>query len=274
MAMEKKRLLPAGILAPMLLVLLLAPGGMGCGGGGVPLVLAATVDLEETGILQAWVEDVRSSLGREIELVVAPDQDIFDLCRHGECDLAVTHVQQEEDALARLKYVEEPREIMRDDYVVLGPAGDPAGVRGKAKASEGFKAIGDAGAPCVLRGDGSGNSYRAKSLLSSLEVETGSWLQTVDTGMGEALRKASREEAYTLSERSSYRVLAAGLDLEILLEGDADLSNPYRVMVVSSLTYPDTDTVGAHAVVDYLLSERARAHFKLGDWTPPREEGG
>lgn len=274
MPMTGRKRIPrlVALIAPAAFLLVACAVCPGCGGGGgkPALVLAASVDLRETGVLQAWVDDFGARSGREVELVIAPDSEVFAMCTHGECDLAITHVADEEERLARSNYVEEPKEFMRGDYVVVGPPEDPAGVRGKEKASEAFKAIADAGAAFVLRSDGSGNSYFASELwILSGVGEIGPWLETVAEGMGEALRRASGEGAYTLSDRGSFQALAGELDLEILLEGDEGLADPYRVMVVSSLPYPDTDTQGARELVGYLLSAEARRFFDRGAWKPP-----
>jgi tungstate transport system substrate-binding protein len=230
------------------------------------LILAAASDIAETGIVQAWVDDY----GREVEIAVAQDAEVLDMARHGECDLLITHYPEEEAQLLRIGYVEDKREVMRDDYVILGPPGDPAGVREAEDPPAALKKIGDAQAPFILRVDGSGTAYKSNNLWAQSGVEaTGAWLVRSEAGMEEVLRQASSEGAYTISDRSNFQRLVGELDLEILCEGGKELENPCSVMLVSQRTYPDTDMTGARKMADYLLSEDARDFFDLGAWGPP-----
>ncbi len=245
---------------------------LGCGGGGEPITLAATNDLEGSGILQAWVDDFQSKTGMQVELVVVPDEQAFEMARHGESDLILTHISEEEKRLERSGYLETGQEIMRDDYVLVGPPADPAGIREIDKVTDALKKIAETQQTFILRIDGSGTAYRQNLLWSISGVgEAGEWLLPTEAGADESLRQASQEGAYTLCGRSSFERLAGELDLEILLEGDEALVDPYYAAAVSTLTYPDTNLAGAQEFIDYLLSPDAQSFFSLGAWEPPSE---
>ncbi len=247
---------------------------LGCGGGEeTPVVLAATSDLEGSGILQAWAEDFQSETGNRVELVVVPDEQALAMARHGECDLVLTHIPEEEGRLERSGFLEGGQEIMRGDYVLVGPPDDPAGVRETENILDALKRIAESGQIFILRIDGSGTGYRQYMLWSTSEVgETGEWLLPTDAGADDSLLQASQEKAYTLCDRSSWERSAGGLDLEILFEGGESLVDPYAAAMVSTLTYPDTNSAGAREFTDYLLSPQARGFFGLGAWEPPVEQ--
>jgi tungstate transport system substrate-binding protein len=252
-------------------LLLLLPALLsGCGGDDTPLVFAAANDLEGSGVLQAWTEDFQSRTGRRVELVIVPDEQALDMARHGECDLMLTHVPDEEEELERPGYLEGSQEVMRGDFVILGPPADPAGIRGMESAVDAFEKIAETMQTFILRFDGSGTAIRQSLLWAVSDAgATGEWLLPTEGDAEEAIRETSREGAYTLADRSSYERLAGELDLEILLEGDEALEDIYSAAAVSTLTYPDTDLDGALEFIDYLLSEDARRFFNLGAWGPP-----
>lgn len=260
------------VSSAMLLALPLVP--LGCG-GGVPLILAAASDLYETGIVQAWADDYADRSGREVEVLVAQDLEVMDMARHGECDLIVVHFPDMENELLRKGFIEGRQEIMRDDYVIVGPPSDPAGVRGAEAPPAALRMIAEAQAPFILRIDGSGTADRANNLWAQAGVEESEpWLERSGAGMEEVLRAASGKGAYTISDRSGFQRLARELDLEILFAGGEALRNPSSAALVGRMTYPDTDTEGAQRMVDYLLSEGARGFFSMGAWEPPPGGGG
>ncbi len=191
------------------------------------------------------------------------------MAQHGECDLLITHVPESEEQLERYKYIEGRQEIMYDRYVIVEPPNDLAGIKGMQTPEEALRKIAEVKAPFLLRTDGSGTSLAEASLWSKSGVQDfGDWLLKSDAGMGETLRRASRQGAYTLCDISTFQNLSSELGLEILLEGGNDMNNPYNVMAVSSLAYPDTNLKDAQKFIDYLLSGNARRFLNLGAWEP------
>jgi tungstate transport system substrate-binding protein len=264
-------LIAAVAVAAALLVLPVLTSG--CGGDDTPLVFAAANDLEGSGILQAWVEDFQARTGRRMELMVVPDEQAFAMARHGECDVILTHIYEDMEELVRLGFLEDPQDVMVGDYVVLGPPADPAGIRGMESAIDAFGKIAQTGQTFILRFDGSGTADRESTLWSvSKAGVTGDWLLPTDADTEESLREASHEIAYTLADRSTYDRLAGELDLEILVQGGSELTDPYSAAVVSALTYPDADQEGALEFIDYLLSEDGQSFLGMGAWVPLQED--
>lgn len=265
------------VLAVLLPALLATQTGCSSGGKPKALIVAGTSDLQETGILEAWIRDFNKKSGLQTQLVTATDEEVLAMARHGECDVLITHLPKEEEGMQRSNYVQGREEVMQDDYVLVGPPNDPAGIRGAPGAADAFKKIGEAKAPFVLRVDGSGTAYRAAELwvVSGIE-DFGSWLTQTGAGMADTLRLASQKGAYTLSDRSNYENLSGELNLDIIFEDRKGLVNPYSVMEVSQLFYPDSNLEGAQKFASYLLSDQAQRYFSLGAWEPPPSpsEGG
>ncbi len=250
------------------LMLCAAPG---CGGEErPPLLLAATADLEGSGVLEAWARDFQRESGRRVEVATNSDDRVCDMARHGECDLILTHVPSDEESLERAGYVTDRQEIMRGEYLLAGPAGDPAGAREAEDIASALKRIAEAKEPFVLRVDGSGAAIKAAGLWSLAGVEErGDWLIECLEGAEDALRLAASRGAYTLTGRDTYERLAGELGLEMVLEGGEALEDAFHAMVVSSLVYPDTDVGGALEFISYLLSEAGQGRLEAGPWRPP-----
>ena len=254
------------MITVLILLPLIAPG---CGGGPQPLVVAVTYDLEGSGLPEAWVDDFQSRTGREVELVYDFDLAVLDMAKHGECDVLITHIPPEEEELLRVGYTEGRQEIMYDEYILVGPPDDPAGVKGDEKMADAFRKIGEAEATFIFREDGSGTA-EAHSYLGGASglTDVGGWLVKTTERMEGTLLAASREGAYTMTDRSTYERLTGELDLEIMVEGDDDWPNPYNAMWVSELVFPDADQQGAQTFIDYLLSDSGRRFLSLGAWVP------
>jgi len=264
----KGKIAPAVLLSTAAVLVLCSPG---CGKRArESLVLAATRDLEGSGVLQAWVDGYRRRHGREVELVVAPDDDLLDMARHGECDLLVLHSPEDEQTLESEGYVEGRQEVMRDRFILVGPSGDPAKVREAEGLVEAFKRIAESKSAFIMRTDGSGTASQAEKIWGMAGVrDFGSWFRVMDRDMEAVLQEASLRGAYTLCDSSTYRRLSAELALEELLSGGDAFVDPYHVMTVSGLVFPDTDGAGAAEFVEYLLSEEGRRELGRGEWSVP-----
>lgn len=147
-------------------------------------------------------------------------------------------------------------DVMYNDFVILGPADDPAGVTGSESAAEAMQRIAGAEAIFVSRGDDSGTHTKEKALWASAEVEpTGDWYQAAGQGMGAVLTMADEQQAYTLSDRATYlaRTLE-GIDLVIVAEGDPVLFNPYGVIAVDPGKNEEINAELTTAYIDWLIS--------------------
>ena len=161
------------------------------------------------------------------------------------------------------------RDVMYNDFVLVGPAADPARVKGLREAVEAFRRIARAGAAFISRGDDSGTHKMELSLWreAGIEPQSDRGYRSVGLGMGEVLLMASELRAYTLTDRATYGAMRRKTDLDILVQGDARLFNPYGIIAVNPAKYPLANYKGAMALIEWLTSpegQQAIADFKVG----------
>ena len=165
-------------------------------------------------------------------------------------------------------------DVMYNDFVIVGPAGDPAGIQGSATAAEAFAKIAEAGAPFVSRGDESGTHNKELAVWKEAGIEPlGDWYISAGQGMGAGLTMANEEQAYTLSDRATYlaRTLE-GTDLVILVEGDPVLFNPYGVIAVNPGKNPAIQADLANQFIDWIISlpvQEKIAQFGVDEFGQP-----
>jgi tungstate transport system substrate-binding protein len=146
-------------------------------------------------------------------------------------------------------------DVMYNDFVLVGPAGDPAGIRGKKSAAEAFAQLAQAQATFVSRGDDSGTHTKEKAIWKEAGMEpSGGWYLSAGQGMGAVLTMANELQAHTLTDRGTYLARREGLDLEILVEGDPLLFNPYGVIAVNPGKNDQINSRLANAFISWLIS--------------------
>jgi tungstate transport system substrate-binding protein len=147
------------------------------------------------------------------------------------------------------------KDVMYNDFVIVGPANDPAGVRGMTNAADAFKKIAESQSTFVSRGDNSGTHMKEMAIWQAAGVEpAGDWYQSAGQGMGAVLTMTDEQQAYTLSDRSTYLSRKDGLDLEILVEGDPILFNQYGVLPIAQDEAHQDRFAAAMAFVDWITS--------------------
>jgi tungstate transport system substrate-binding protein len=149
---------------------------------------------------------------------------------------------------------------MHNDYIVVGPAEDPAKIKGMKVSTEAFKKIAGAGALFLSRGDNSGTHSKEKAIwkVSGIKPEGQKWYQETGLGMGQTLNVTSEKKGYTLADRGTYLALRKNLHLDILTEGDALLLNIYHVIEVNPAKWPKVNTAGVKAFADFMVSKEAQ----------------
>ena len=149
--------------------------------------------------------------------------------------------------------------VMHNDFVLLGPPADPARIKGKS-ILDGLRAIAATGSPFISRGDKSGTDILEKSLFKQANITpSGAWYIESGTGMGQSLTVASEKKAYLITDRATFLARRAQLALEISIEREPPLLNPYHVITVSATKFPRVNTKGADALADYLVSAPGQA---------------
>jgi len=231
-----------------------------CGGGGQSVIVASTASFVDSGLADVLLGPMEEATGLSVKLVPVGSGQALRMARQGQADVVIAHATKVEEEFMAQGYGLERLAFMANDFVVVGPPDDPAGVRGAATAVEAFRRIYRAGVPFVSRADGSGTNERELGLWATagLDPHGHPWYREVGAGMAVALRVADERRAYTLSDRATFLALRDELGLAVLLEGDPALENVYHVIVVAPKA-GEVNVEGAQAVARFLVSPKAQA---------------
>ncbi|TQM37365.1 substrate-binding domain-containing protein [Pseudonocardia cypriaca] len=258
----------AAIVAIVLLVL--AACGSPAAGPSAErsLVLATTTSTQDSGLLDDLLPAFTAATGWAVKPVAVGSGQAIEMGRRGEADVLLVHSPAAEEDYVAEGTAGRRLLVMHNDFVLLGPEADPAGVRG-ATVSEAMRRIAAAGAVFVSRGDDSGTHAREKSLWEKAGVAPGApWYQETGQGMGATLRVAAEKAGYTLSDRSTYLTQPGGLAL--LVEGDPGLFNVYHVIEVTKRAGERVQPEAAAAFADWITGPDAQR--RIGEFG--REEYG
>src|SRR5262245_906896 len=218
------------------------------------LILSTTTSTQDSGLLDVLVPMFEKATGYAVKTISVRTGQALALAARGEADVTLAHAP----ALEK-KYVEEGkmqnrRLVMYNDFVVIGPAEDPARVKG-LPAAEALKKIAAAEARFVSRGDKSGTHLLEQALWKQAGLEPkGSWYIETGQGMGQTLLVANERKAYTLTDRGTYLAFQKRVDLPILVEKDRPLLNIYSVMEVNPANGPRVNAAAGKAFADFMLS--------------------
>jgi tungstate transport system substrate-binding protein len=227
------------------------------------VLLATTTSTQDSGLLDVLVPMFEKESGLVVKTISVGSGQAMAMGRRGEADVLLVHSPADERKLVDEGIVVNRRLVMHNDFVLLGPPGDPAGVKGAKTTREALKKIAGAGAIFVSRGDLSGTHAKEKTLwkAAGIDPEGKPWYQQTGLGMGDTLNVASEKGGYTLADRGTYlaRNAARPLTLAVAVEGEPQLLNVYHVMEVSAARWPKVNAKGARAFADFLVSREAQA---------------
>jgi tungstate transport system substrate-binding protein len=220
------------------------------------LILATTTSAYDSGLLDYILPDFEQRYNARVDVVSVGTGQALALGQTGDADVVLVHAPEQEAAFVAAGYGTRRYPVMHDDFVIVGPSNDPAGIRGMTDAAAAFHKIADAKATFVSRGDESGTDIEEKTIWKKLGLTpSGDWYVSAGQGMGEVLTLAEELQAYTLSDRPTYLTRqATGLRLDILVQGDPILFNPYSVIPVNPAGHPHVNAALAQQFVDWLTS--------------------
>jgi tungstate transport system substrate-binding protein len=232
--------------------------------------LATTTSTDDSGLLDAILPVFESTYNATIEVIAVGTGQALELGKNGDVDVVLVHDRAREDAFVEAGDGLARFDVMYNDFIIVGPDSDPAGISEAATGAEAFAAIAAAEATFVSRGDDSGTHAREKSLWAAAGVEpAGDWYLSTGQGMGEVLTIANEQQVYTLADRGTYLSrLGDGFELVILVEGDDSLLNPYGVIPVNPEKNDAINGPLAEQFVNWLLSVEAQeliAAFTIND---------
>jgi tungstate transport system substrate-binding protein len=223
--------------------------------------LATTTSTHNSGLLDDLLPPFEEREGIEIQVIPVGTGQALALGERGDADVVLVHAREREDAFVAAGHGVERRDIMWNDFIVAGPRSDPADVRGLRDAAEAFRRIRASRARFVSRGDDSGTHIRELAVWKATGQEPPRGLDhylEAGQGMGRCLTIAGEKRAYVLADRGTFLAYRSRLELEVLVEGDRLLRNPYGAMLVNPTRHPHVPAVAARKLLDYLTSEEGQ----------------
>ena len=227
------------------------------------ITVASTTSTQNAGLFDHLLPLFEAETGIEVRVVAVGTGQALRLARNGDADLLLVHDKPSEEAFVADGDGSQRFDLMYNDFVLLGPASDPAGVAGSGDAAAALAKIAAAEAPFLSRGDDSGTHRRELALWAAAGVDptgaSGTWYREAGQGMGATLNTASMMEAYTLADRGTWLKMRARLDLRLVVEGDARLRNQYGITLVSAARHGHVKAGLARRFADWLLSPAGQA---------------
>jgi len=226
------------------------------------IVVASTTSTQDSGLFGHLLPLFKAKTGIDVRVIAQGTGQALDTARRGDADVVFVHARAQEEKFLAEGFGVKRYEVMYNDFVLIGPKADPAGVKGQSIEAA-LKAIQAKAAPFVSRGDRSGTHAAELALwkLAGIDLETarGPWYREIGQGMGAALNTASAMEAYVLSDRGTWLSFRNRGDLAIVVEGDKRLFNQYGVMLVNPEKHPQVKKDLGQAFVDWLISGEGQA---------------
>ena len=223
------------------------------------LRLATTTSTDNSGLLAELLPPFEKSNNCQVDVIAVGTGKAIKLGETGDVDVVLVHARSKEDKFVADGFGVDRRDVMYNDFVLLGPSSDPAGIAGMKDVSAAMGKIAATQATFVSRGDDSGTHTREKQLWKMAAVTpAGDWYLEAGRGMGEVITMATERIGYTLSDRGTYLAFKTKTDLNIAVEGDDGLFNPYGVIMVNPAKHPHIKVDLAKKFMDYLVSEQGR----------------
>jgi len=219
------------------------------------ITLATTTSTQDSGLLDALLPEFEKATKIKVKVVAVGSGQALELARRGDADVLLTHAPDAEKKFMADGWGAERLAVMHNDFVLVGPAEDPAALKGKTTAVDALRAIADKSAPFVSRGDESGTHQKEKALWKDAGIApAGDWYIRSGTSMAQALRMANEKNAYVLTDRATYLALKKEIALVVALEGDEKLLNRYSVIRLNAAKHPHIAREEADRFARFLTS--------------------
>jgi len=228
--------------------------------GPKEIILATTTSTQDSGLLDVLVPEFEKDSGYNVKVIAVGSGQALAMGQRGDADVLLVHAPSSEKALIDDGSAINRRLVMHNDFVILGPEKDPAGIKGMTSAVDAFKKISDTGSTFVSRADDSGTNKAELSLWKKAGVDPKgkSWYEETGQGMGATLQVANQRDGYTLSDRATFLAQQEGFVLKVLVEGDPLLLNVYSVMQVNPDKFDLVNGAGGEAFADFMVSEKGQ----------------
>ena len=243
------------------------------------VLLATTTSTRDAGLLDSLLPVFEKQTGYRVKVIAVGSGQALELGRRGDADVVLSHAPEAERALVDSGYFVRRRLVMHNEFVIVGPPDDPAGLRGMRSAALALRRIDSLGAPFISRGDRSGTQQRELLLWHDAGVPVppdGAWYMESGQGMGQTLQMADEKRAYTLSDIATYLAWRDRVGLVPLVQGDPALYNVYHVLELNPRNAPRINLAGGRALADFfvapatqrLIGEFGRRRFRQSLFVP------
>lgn len=224
------------------------------------IILSTTTSTQDSGLLDEILPDFTEKTGIKVKVVAVGTGQALRNGEDGEADVLLVHAKKDEEKFVEEGHGLERFDVMYNDFVILGPKEDPAGIKeNPSDVIAALKKISESQATFVSRADDSGTHKKELALWQQAGIEpSGDWYKEAGQGMGDTIQMAEEMQGYTLSDRATYLSMKEDLDLEILVEGDEGLFNQYGVIAVNPEKNDQINGEGAQAFVNWILSDETQ----------------
>src|SRR5262245_59371479 len=234
------------------------------------IVIASTTSTQDSGLFGHILPLFKAKTGIDVKVVAQGTGQALDTARRGDADVVFVHAKGQEEKFVAEGFGVKRFPVMYNDFIVVGPKSDPAGIKGSKDVWAALKAIKAKGAPFISRGDRSGTHTAELALWKAADIDIatdkGPWYRDIGQGMGATLNATSASNAYTLADRGTWISFKNRGDLEIVVEGDKRLFNQYGVILVNPAKHPHVKKELGQQFVDWITSpegQKAIADYKL-----------
>ena len=252
------------------LVIMLGVAAARAGAEDRSIVVASTTSTQDSGLFGYLLPIFKAKTGIDVKVIAQGTGQAHDTARRGDADVVFVHAKAQEEKFVADGFGVKRFDVMYNDFVMIGPKADPAGIKGK-DIETALKTIRERAAPFISRGDRSGTHAAELALWKQAGIDIaaakGPWYREIGQGMGAALNTANAMNAYVLSDRGTWISFENRGDLDIVVEGDKRLFNQYGVTLVNPEKYPSVKKDLGQAFVDWLISPEGQATiagYKIG----------
>jgi tungstate transport system substrate-binding protein len=245
----KRRLLMAGLLAVAALPALAQE----------VIKLSTTTSTENSGLLKYLLPAFEAKSNMRVHVISVGTGKALEMAKNGDVDVTLVHARPSEDKFVAEGHGVNRRDVMYNDFIIVGPTSDPAGVKGGRDVLKALKKITDSKAKFISRGDNSGTDQMEKAYWKDVGARPeGSAYVSAGLGMGEVLNMAAEMQAYTLTDRATYGAYRAKTGLAIVVEGDPKMFNPYGIIAVNPARHKEVNYKGAMQLIDWITSDEGQ----------------
>ena len=233
--------------------------------------LSTTTSTENSGLLKHLLPAFEARTNSKVNVISVGTGKALELGKNGDVDLTLVHARELEDKFVAEGWGIDRRDVMYNDFIVVGPDTDPAKIKGSKDVIDAFKRIASSNARFISRGDNSGTDVMEKGYWTQAAAKPqGTNYVSAGLGMGEVLNMAAEMRAYTLTDRATYGAYKARTGLDVMVEGDKRMGNPYGIIAVNPAKHPGVNYKGAKQLIEWIVSPEGQA--RIASFKPAGEQ--